>query len=105
MAAVSTVTNRRRILAGFMGMLFLCAMLFSAFYIAAESHHDCEGEDCPICRVIAANGAIFRLSGLVLLLLFFLRELREAGRFQRCGGRAFFVSPRTPVGWKTRLNN
>ena len=97
--------SRKRIIAGLLGVFFVFAVLLSAACVIHEAGHDCTGEDCPICRVIAANGAIFRLSGLALLLLFFLRVLREAGRFQRRGGRAFFVSPRTPVGWKTRLNN
>ena len=38
--------------------LVLCAvllfsMLFSSIFISAEFHHDCTGEDCPICQMIA----------------------------------------------------
>ena len=104
MAAVSTVTNRRRILAGFMGMLFLCAMLFSAFYIAAESHHDCEGEDCPICACIdQCEGVLYRVSDdapaaaavLLPVLFLFLCELSQTS----C------ILQETPVSRKVRLNN
>ena len=37
--------------------LFLCVMLitgmlFSCFFIAAESGHHCQSEDCPICQMV-----------------------------------------------------
>ena len=51
-------------------VFFALAVLVSSALIIHEAGHDCAGEDCPICRAIAANGAIFRLSGLALLLLF-----------------------------------
>lgn len=36
------------VLAAFM----LAAILFSSLFIALEMHHDCSGEDCPICICI-----------------------------------------------------
>lgn len=38
--------------------LALCLVLalqlgLSALWLARESHHECQGEDCPICRTIA----------------------------------------------------
>ena len=44
--------NSRKIAAGIMGFMMLAFVLFSAFYIAAEAEHDCEGEGCPICVCI-----------------------------------------------------
>ena len=41
-----------RITAGVMGLMMLVLVLFSAFYIIAESGHDCEDEGCPICACI-----------------------------------------------------
>lgn len=38
-----------RIAAGALCVMLLVAVLFSAFYIAAEADHDCCGEDCRIC--------------------------------------------------------
>ena len=38
--------------AGILGFLMLALILFSSFYIAAESDHDCCGEDCPVCSCI-----------------------------------------------------
>ncbi len=33
-------------------LLLLLSVLTSLFYIADEMHHECEGEDCPVCRCI-----------------------------------------------------
>ena len=41
--------ERKRIVAAFISLVMLAIVLFSAFYIAAESGHHCEHEDCPIC--------------------------------------------------------
>ncbi len=35
-----------------LSMLLSVVLLFSAFYIVAEAHHECSGEDCPICVCI-----------------------------------------------------
>ena len=48
----SKEANGRRIMAGIMSLLMLMIVLFSAFFIAAETHHDCCGEDCQICACI-----------------------------------------------------
>ena len=48
----SKKSMNKRIAAGIMVLLMLVAMLFSAFYIAAEADHECMGEDCPICACI-----------------------------------------------------
>ena len=50
-----TVFNRpkyKKSAAALLCLLLLAIMLFSAFYIIAESGHDCEDEDCPICACI-----------------------------------------------------
>ena len=33
--------------------LLLVGMLFSSFFVSTEFHHDCSGEDCPICQMVA----------------------------------------------------
>ncbi len=37
----------------FLVAMLLIGMLFSAFFIAAEHDHHCQGEDCPICQIVA----------------------------------------------------
>ncbi len=34
------------------GIILLGTIIFSAFFIAAEAEHQCEGEECPICECI-----------------------------------------------------
>ncbi len=53
----------KRIAAGIMGILMLFIMLFSAFYIAAETDHDCSGEDCPVCVCIQQCENTLRVIG------------------------------------------
>ena len=48
----NSLKNAHRIIAGIMGMMMLVMMLFSFFYIAAESRHNCCGDDCPVCACI-----------------------------------------------------
>ena len=39
-------------IAAILAMLVLFVMLLSVTYVAAESNHQCEGTDCPICHQI-----------------------------------------------------
>lgn len=55
------MTKRTRILFALTAALLAVVMLFSVFYIAAESGHDCAGEDCRICRQIAICRDTLRL--------------------------------------------
>ena len=51
--------GRKRIAAGVLAFLILSVLLFSAFFIAFEAHHDCCGEDdCNICYCIEQCGRI-----------------------------------------------
>ena len=94
----------RRIAAGIMGLMMLVIVLFSAFYIAAETDHDCCGEDCPICACIhqcenilrgIGDGAAVRSAAVapVILILFAAAFVIAA------------VSQDTLVSRKVRLNN
>lgn len=44
--------SRKRTAAGIFGLLMLVVLMLSSLYIAAESHHDCCGDDCPICETL-----------------------------------------------------
>ena len=93
-----------RITAGIIATMMLIAVLFSAVFIAVESGHDCDGEDCPICTCIhqcentlhnLGNGLIsssFVISPVVIILY--------------TGVCALFVfAQSTLVSNKVRLNN
>ena len=98
--------NRKRI-----GVLLACiglviALSVSVFYIAHEAHHDCCGEDCPVCETIAVNVRLLRTLGLALFALLLFRFLlpARAARHDRRDRYARFV-PDTLVSWKIRLDN
>ncbi len=35
-----------------LGMAMLVVMLFSAVFVASETMHDCQGDECPVCAMI-----------------------------------------------------
>ena len=84
--------------------MMLVVVLFSAFYIVAETDHDCTGDDCPICACIQqcenilnqiGDGAAAQISvvaPVVFLLLFVLFSARS-------------ITQETLVSKKVRLNN
>lgn len=60
----SGILKNKGIVAGAMVLMMLAVMLFSAFYIAAETGHDCTGEACPICACIRqCESALHQISG------------------------------------------
>ena len=44
---------------------FVFVMLFSHVFIIAEADHDCSGEDCPVCAVIAVLSDAFKELSLI----------------------------------------
>ena len=49
-----TKKKSQRIAAAVLSAVVLLAMLFSVIFMIEEAHHDCVGEDCPVCASIAA---------------------------------------------------
>ncbi len=99
------MTNGKRV-----GALLLCAGLIlvlavSTAFMIHEADHDCTGEDCPVCRILAINIRLMRTLGLaaaVLLPAFFL--LFHASR--RCAqGRSARRFSGSLVSLKIRLND
>ena len=99
------MTNRKRI-----GALLLCVgmvlvLFVSSAYIAHEAGHDCCGEDCPVCQMIAVNADLLHMMGLVMLvclMLLVLMRVRYAGGMQ---SRLVMPISGTLVSWKIRLND
>ncbi len=99
------MTNQKRI-----GALILCigmalVLAVSAAFIIHEADHDCSGEDCQVCRMIAVNINLLHALGLAVmafLSLFFLISGRSV--HDRKSRYACFFSG-TPVSWKVRLND
>ena len=100
----SNGSRAKRITAGIIVLLLLVIVLFSSFYVAAEAHHDCTGEDCPVCACIRlcdntlhqiGDGGTALTACLipVIIILLYAAFIVTA------------VSHETPVSRKVRLNN
>lgn len=46
--------KRNRIFAFIMAVLLIATLLFSCTFILEKAHHDCTGDNCPICMEIKA---------------------------------------------------
>ena len=97
-------SDLKRIAAGFLGLLVLAAVLFSAFYIAVEADHDCAGEDCPVClciRFCADTLNLFRQKAITVA-----RILLPALCFSAAAAVfSALMTEESPVKGKVRLNN
>ena len=99
------MTNRRRVAALLLCIVFVFALAVSSAFIAHEAGHDCAGNDCPICRMIAVSMDLLRAAGiavLMLLALFFVLQKKAALREWQ---RLCLPASGTLVSWKIRLND
>ncbi|MCR4689871.1 MAG: hypothetical protein K5739_00795 [Lachnospiraceae bacterium] len=94
----------KQILASIMTVMMLVFMFFSAFFIAEHIHHDCCGEDCPVCASIQQCEHMLRgfddgLSAAGAILLPLLLAVLILPFFSN------FFAGDTPVSKKVRMNN
>ena len=57
---VVSAVKKKNILVITMAVIVLCFAVFSAFFIAVESDHDCTGNDCPICCQLSVCQSFLR---------------------------------------------
>ena len=99
------MTNRKRFAALLLCVGLLLVLTTSAFLLIHEADHDCSGEDCPVCRLIAINIRLLRTLGLAVLALLSLFFLRAGQSVSRCPERSVRSFSGTLVTWKIRLDN
>ena len=94
------------------GRLFSCLLVLlvffvlfaSLYFVLHEAHHDCEGDDCPVCRLIAICRNTLRSFALALsLLCAYLSSLRVSC----AAGSSSYKreTAETPVSLKVKLLN
>ena len=49
--------------------LFIFVLLFSHIFVIVEANHDCSGEDCPICKIIAIVSDTIKVLSLIGFLI------------------------------------
>lgn len=93
-----------RKVAALVGLFMVLTLLLSAAFIAKEAGHDCSGEDCPVCAVIAqCENTIRRIgSGLipVIAAVAVMLTVLQLPVLYTSMAQAF-----TPVSQKVRMNN
>ena len=94
----------KRLTACIMSILIPVFVLVSAFFIAAETDHDCCGEDCHVCACMQlceniisgiANGLAVKAAAVLPVIIVLSCVLVTA----------FSFAGDTPVSQKVRLNN
>ena len=85
----------------FLIFLLIICVAFAFGYAAIESVHDCHGEDCPICRIIALFNAFLGVfAWLIVALAGSIRSEMASHTVRRA-----FAAPVTPVALKVKLSN
>ena len=98
------MTKQKRLAALLVAAAVLFVMLFSAFYIAAEAHHDCAGEDCPVCTLIClCRNTLKNLSLAICAAAFSAMLVSTVGKVLSCG--RFFTRKSSPVALKVKLSD
>ena len=97
------MTNRKRILSAALAVSVLFVVLYSVIFIAAESHHDCIGENCPIClqiqncentlKTLSSAAAVTAVSAILYATFFIIKTYNTRP----------FVSA-TPISLKVKLS-
>ncbi len=98
------MTKRNRIIALVLAAIVFLTVAFSLCVIAVEAGHDCHGEDCPVCELIAVCENNIRGMSLILVfvsLMVALALLRPLPRVDR----VFLCGSQTPVSLKVKLTN
>ena len=91
-------------LVAMLGMAMLVVVLFSAVFVASETHHDCQGDGCPVCEILQQcennlnqlGSGIIPLAVAVMAAFYLFAGVSDTGVF-----RIFS----TPVSNMVRLNN
>ena len=84
---------------------FVLVLFVSSAFLIREADHDCCGEHCPVCAMIAMTGALMRLFCLIAAMML-LRSVQAAARSAyHAPGTGYGHSAGTPVSRKIRMND
>ena len=98
------MTNKRRALSLFMLLLIAFVLVASFYFILHETHHDCAGEDCPVCAMIAVCRNTLKTVFTAFLLTLSAVAARRAGLAVGSFSHSFTLDE-TPVSLKVKLLN
>ena len=96
--------NKRRALSVLMLLLVVIVLVSSFYFILHETHHDCSGEGCPVCALVAVCRNTLKTFSSALLLVLSILAARRAG-FSVTSASFRFCHENTPVSLKVKLLN
>ncbi len=85
-------------------ILFIAAVLCSLAFIAAEAGHECAGDDCPVCRMIAFIGNALRRICL-LAICASVCAVPVPGETRAAETRVYGAPGLSPVALKVKLSD
>lgn len=86
-------------------ILLSAATIFSLFYVASETNHDCPGEQCPICRVIAICRVFLNVLALGAAIHALRAILIHSHSVLTVHIQKTYYSSNSPVSLKIKLSN
>lgn len=93
-----------KIISVFMACMIIFSLLSATVFISNYTHHDCSGEDCPICEQLhVTEGLIHRFSAVIVSFFaaFFLYTLTQNGVAEGQGA----VLNQSPIRLKVKMQN
>ena len=101
------MSKRRHMIAMALCVAMLLSLFVSSAYIVHETahHHDCTGENCPICQFIAQVEQVRRGFGMILLALLLICFALAVRRDACAIASANWPASGTLVSRKIRLND
>ena len=85
---------------GFVLMLFV-----SSAFLIREADHDCCGEHCPVCAMIAMTSALMRSLCLIAAMMLLRSAMAAARSAFHAPETGYGRSAGTPVSRKIRMND
>ena len=95
-------SDRARLL---LSVLLIIFTISNMLFTAHEMHHECSGEDCPICFVIQTSAQNLKLLSFVLSLFFIERIFKHTQKNKSVTFAKSVLESTTLVSQKIRLND
>lgn len=97
--------NRKKIGALILCFGFILVLAAASAFVIHEAGHECSGEECPVCRMIAASLSLLRFAGLAVLILPAGTALSRLFYSRAETARRHIPFAGTLVSWKIRIND
>lgn len=95
---------KRRLLSALMILLIIFVLVASFYFILHETRHECTGDECPVCALVAICRNTLKVFS-VALILFSLFHASVRGTSFDSLSRVTCLATDTPVSLKVRLLN